>query len=107
MYYLYKIKDNNQIFSNGVLVPDPDLINLEYMGTSETPVKQGLYDLVDGKLVQSDPGYQHHRRFAYEKLGQQLDKLWHDIDAGLFGALAKTGEFYTSIQAVKQEFPKI
>ena len=107
MHYLYKIKDNNQIFSNEVLIPDPDLLNLEYLCTSAEPVIQGNYDLVDGKLVEGDPGYQQHRRFAYGKLTQQLDSLWHDIDAGLLGALAKTGEFYTSISSVKQEFPKI
>jgi len=45
--------------------------------------------------------YQQKRQ--YEAIGEQLDKLWHNIDDG---ELDKTGSFYTSIKAVKDEFPK-
>jgi len=43
------------------------------------------------------------RSVAYGKITEQLDKLWHDIDSG---TLDKTGEFYTAIKAVKDEYPK-
>ena len=40
---------------------------------------------------------------SYPKIGEQLDKLWHDIDEG---KLDKTGEFYKYIKSVKDTFPK-
>jgi hypothetical protein len=43
---------------------------------------------------------------CYPKVAEQLDKLWHDIDAGLFGEDAKTGQFFLAIQKVKNEHPK-
>jgi len=45
------------------------------------------------------------RQKLYAKVEDQLDKLWHDIDNGLLGAQAKTGDFYTSIKAVKDAHP--
>jgi len=46
------------------------------------------------------------RAAYYEKLALQLDKLYHDIDGGKFGADAKTGNFYLGRKAVKDKFPK-
>ena len=43
------------------------------------------------------------RDISYNTIGDQLDKLWHDIDEG---KLDKTGSFYTSIKAVKDKYPK-
>jgi len=43
------------------------------------------------------------RDISYDTIGDQLDKLWHDIDQG---KLDKTGSFYTSIKAVKDKYPK-
>ena len=40
---------------------------------------------------------------SYPKIGEQLDKLWHDIDEG---KLDKNGEFYKYIKNVKDTFPK-
>jgi len=40
---------------------------------------------------------------SYPKIGEQLDKLWHDIDEG---KLDKNGEFYNYIKNVKDTFPK-
>jgi len=40
---------------------------------------------------------------GYEKIGEQLDKLWHDIDNG---TLDKTGSFYTAIKTVKDRWSK-
>jgi hypothetical protein len=51
----------------------------------------------------------HHiadRVSCYPQIAEQLDKLWHDIHSGLFGEPAKTGSFYLTIKAVKDEFPK-
>lgn len=51
----------------------------------------------------------HHiplRGALYPHVREQLDMLWKDIDAGLFGETAKTGSFYTSIKAIKDAHPK-
>jgi hypothetical protein len=39
----------------------------------------------------------------YPTIGDQLDMLWHAIDAG---TLNKTSDFYTAIKAVKDAHPK-
>ena len=43
---------------------------------------------------------------GYGSIGEQLDKLYHDINAGKFGADAKTGEWFVGISSVKTAFPK-
>ena len=50
--------------------------------------------------------YKMERQNKYEQLGEQLDKLWHDIDDGKLGADAKTGTWFAAVKAVKDEFPK-
>jgi hypothetical protein len=42
----------------------------------------------------------------YPNIAEQLDRLWHDIDTGLLGNQAKTGDFYLAIKAVKDANPK-
>jgi hypothetical protein len=42
----------------------------------------------------------------YKDIREQLDLLWHDIDAGKFGDTAKTGEWYKDVKAVKERFTK-
>ena len=43
------------------------------------------------------------RRRAYPPIEEQLDALWHAMDAGI---LPKVPEFYDPIKAVKVAFPK-
>ena len=54
--------------------------------------------------------YKSKRQYAgsvtYPNLGEQLDQLFHDVDAGKFGADAKTGEWFNKIKAVKEANPK-
>ena len=47
-----------------------------------------------------------NRVTAYKKWDKQLENLYNDIDAGLFGEAAKTGTFYTSIKNAKTTNPK-
>jgi len=57
-------------------------------------------------LVQADldaTQYSEDRKEAYPDIGEQLDMLWHAIDAG---TLDKTSDFYTTIKAVKDNNPK-
>jgi hypothetical protein len=46
------------------------------------------------------------RTKLYPSAVDQLDMLYKDIDAGLFGEDAKTGAFYLAIKAVKDTHPK-
>tara|TARA_B100000131_G_scaffold272558_1_gene273580 strand:- start:33 stop:350 length:318 start_codon:yes stop_codon:yes gene_type:complete len=53
--------------------------------------------------------YQYQRtnlETGYPSIGAQLDQLYHDINAGKFGADAKTGEWFIGITSVKTAFPK-
>ena len=43
---------------------------------------------------------------GYISLQNQLDQLYHDINAGKFGADAKSGEWFVGITSVKTSFPK-
>ena len=42
----------------------------------------------------------------YDTIGNQLDQLYHDINAGKFGSDAKTGEWFVGISSVKTANPK-
>ena len=39
-------------------------------------------------------------------MGDQLDKLFHDIDDGKLGEDAKTGTWYLAVKQVKLDHPK-
>ena len=43
---------------------------------------------------------------TYDTIGNQLDQLYHDINAGKFGSDAKTGEWFVCISSVKTANPK-
>ncbi len=43
---------------------------------------------------------------GYISLQDQLDQLYHDINAGKFGADAKTGEWFVGITSVKTAIAK-
>ena len=59
--------------------------------------------------VDTSKEYQWKRQNVFGQdlqYSQQLDNLWHDIDEGLLGEVAKTGSFYISIKAIKDKNPK-
>lgn len=43
---------------------------------------------------------------SYPSIGDQLDKLYHDVDDGKFGSDAKTGTWYAAIKATKDKYQK-
>ena len=43
---------------------------------------------------------------GYALIQDQLDQLYHDINAGKFGADAKTGEWFVGVSSVKTLYPK-
>lgn len=50
-------------------------------------------------------GWRNERKNLYV-ITTQLEKLYDDVDAGLFGEAAKTGEFYNFIKGIKDDIPK-
>ena len=55
------------------------------------------------QLDEEQNGYKVARQAAYPALGEQFDKLWHDINNG---TLDNTGEFFTALKEVKDNNPK-
>jgi hypothetical protein len=47
--------------------------------------------------------HQQRRREEYPPVEEQLDMLWHAMDQG---EIPKAEPFYTTLQQVKQQYPK-
>ena len=61
---------------------------------------------IEAKMVEVQAEYdanQYQRDRVYPQLGEQFDKLWHDINSG---TLDNTGEFFTALKEVKDNNPK-
>ena len=43
---------------------------------------------------------------SYPKIGDQLDKLWHDINDGILGEGAKESSWFNTIKEIKDNHPK-
>ena len=48
---------------------------------------------------------QQQREITYD-VGQQLNLLYDDIEAGVFGPAAKSGGFAAYVRGIKEQFPK-
>ncbi len=59
--------------------------------------------IADNGGIDPQMPYGVQRKASYPSVGEQLDKLWHDIDNG---KLDKDGEFYKALKAVKEDKPK-
>lgn len=59
----------------------------------------------DGSIVAApiETPYDAKRQMAYPNIGEQLDMLWHAMDADESKRLEP---FYSSIKGIKEEFPK-
>jgi len=57
-------------------------------------------------LIKAGATYATKRQSYYPLIAEQLDLLYHAIDAGEFGEAAKTSGFYTKLKAVKDKYPK-
>jgi len=99
----------NVINAVRALVPNAQFVASEtgimQWHSSETQPSQ---EDVDAKLkeLQDDydaKKYQRDRADSYPEIGDQLDMLFHAIDAG---ALDKNSDFYTTLKAVKDKYPK-
>ena len=81
-------------------------VNNERMEFSSADYEQAILDKANADFDQQENGYKTARQEAYNSIPDQLDQLWHAVDAGLFGDDAKTAEWYTDIQTVKTDNPK-
>lgn len=85
--------------------------NLKFLAINEPLSNCDSYQVVDGLVVERasvEPpvDYAFNRFHNYQSIGNQLDLLYKDIQAGVFGEAAKTGQFASAILAVKQQYPK-
>jgi hypothetical protein len=78
-------------------------VNNEKREFTDAEYDQAIEDLAQSKLNQQDNGYKQARQEAYASMGDQLDQLYWDIDAG---KLDKTGEWYKAIKKIKADNPK-
>lgn len=87
------------------------LVNQKALFLDEHLENADAYQVIDDQLVErtqaktQDLTYDFYRHKTYD-IGGQLGMLFDDIEAGLFGAKAKTGKFYAYIKAIKEQYPK-
>lgn len=91
------------------LVPDAEMVYSESMVTQWLDDRpQPTDEEIAAKKLELQAEYdakeyQRNRAVAYPQLAEQFDKLWHDINNG---TLDETGEFFTALKSVKDQFPK-
>ena len=72
--------------------------------STEQPTEKEINDKIAELQAEYEANqYQRDRSTEYPELPEQLDMLFHAIDAG---ALDKTSAFYTTLKAVKDKYPK-
>ena len=79
---------------------------LEWLDTTQTQPTDAEIQAEVTRLQAIYDNNQYQRDRQYASTGDQLDMLWHSIDAGEFGDTAKQSEFYTANKAVKDANPK-
>ena len=87
-------------------------VNGELVNLTTEEETQIANDAAAQAAEKSATGYIMNRKLGvgttsgYISLENQLDQLYHDINAGKFGADAKTGKWFVGITSVKTAFPK-
>ena len=86
----------NGIFINDELVDSHEKVEL--------PTQEQI-DAARPLVLEEMQKYEYSvmRKVEYPKIAQQLDMLWHAIDND---SLDKTSDFYQSLKAVKDKYPK-
>ena len=99
---LYKLRPDSQWLWRG-----DDYNDLEWLDETQTkPTEQEILDKQTELQSEYDAKeYQRNRAVEYPAIGEQLDKLWHSIDAD---ETLKTqfSDFYNTIKTVKDKYPK-
>lgn len=89
------------------LLPDVQVVMIEdeisqWLDDRTQPTDEAI--ATEQARLQADyDANQYQRDRVYPQLGEQFDKLWHDINNG---TLDETGEFFTALKQVKDDNPK-
>jgi len=84
-------------------VIDENIDQIDWYSEDVTqPSKEAIQTKLD-ELQAVEDAKQYQRDRVYPPLGEQFDKLWHDINNG---TLDNTGAFYTALKEVKDNNPK-
>ena len=94
--------------------PDENVDTAETVITwgGATPISNADITAEQTRLQNLETNCYHPRRVGtattsgYLQISEQLDQLYRDVNAGKFGADAKTGEWFVGITTVKTKFPK-
>jgi len=86
-WYGWKKLEDGEVYSNLKLLDD----------TAVMPTEEE----VNAKIAELQ--WEQNRKNDYPQLGEQFDKLWHDINNG---TLDNTGAFFTALKEVKDDNPK-
>ena len=78
-------------------------VNNERREFTDAEYDQAITDLANSKYEEQENGYKRARQESYGSIGDQLDQLYWDIDAG---KLDKTGEWYKAIKKSKDRQSK-
>ena len=97
-----KFRAISELVGGGISGADDGTL-MEYRG--KTPPTEAEINAKYDELIKAwnDSEYQRNRKPEYPKIGDQLDMLFHAIDAG---KVDKTSDFYKSLKAVKDKYPK-
>lgn len=109
--YLKNTETNEETFFRGTSEFELSLALNEELSTN---IEKGLLQIVEKTeehFVEEVTGHvvpynQYYKVRKYDSYHGQLDMLWHDINNGLFGDNAKTGEWYQYIKSIKDQHPK-
>lgn len=88
------------------IASDKSFTEFGYIELEVEKAYTGRWYLAGKAPIAPDPTYAELRAAEYPDVTEQLDKLYHDIDGGIFGDAAKTSEFYLSRKKVKETYPK-
>ena len=84
-------------------VSNNDINKIHWQGNNPKNLTKEQIQIKYDELVEADKKLQYQRDRKYPEIGEQLDKLFHDIDQG---KLDKTGGFFKALKAVKDAHPK-
>jgi len=82
---------------------NPSVVTIHDNTAYDSDGNEVSYDADAVQTLMDSKAYIDSRQAEYPSIGDQLDMLWHAIDAG---TLDTTSDFYTTIAAVKNDNPK-
>jgi hypothetical protein len=99
------VSDKQSLRALSLMTPEYKVLEIadKIADINSVKVENGILVAVEKEQI-SD--YAFSRYHDYPSIGHQLDCLYKDIQAGLFGEAAKQGLFCSAIAEVKTKYPK-